>query len=250
MDQNRIYTKDYFLTAGESDAEGRMPLQLLVSRLIETASLHANSLGIGYEKLVSLNLAWVLSRVSIEIDNLPQLNESYRLETWIESTNRLFSERCFELIDKQGNTAAKARTTWAAIDITTRRPANPGVLGEVLFPENPRPCDVAAAGKLPAPGDNSTNEQYTFKYCDLDFNRHVNTIKYIDLILNHWSLEQFDHKSIARFDIAFHHECLFNETVTLKVDEIEESSVVEIYNESTKALSARIIWKNNNLIHK
>lgn len=243
MELNNIYWKDYFLTAGESDAEGRMPMPLLVSRLIETASLHANSLGVGYEKLMSLNLAWVLSRVSIEIVKMPALNEAYELDTWIESTNRLFSERCFELIDKDGNTAAKARTTWAAIDISTRRPANPGILGEVLFPTDPKPCDVAPAGKLLVPGEDAEIEKYTFKYCDLDFNRHVNTVKYIDLILNHWSLERFDSKKIERFDIAFHHECLFGDTIDLKVENNGETSAIEIIKENTRAISARIIWK-------
>ena len=41
----KIYSKEYFLTAGECDAEGRMPLTLLTSRIIESATCHANSLG-------------------------------------------------------------------------------------------------------------------------------------------------------------------------------------------------------------
>ena len=70
----KIYSKVYFLTAGECDAEGRMPLTLLTSRIIESATCHANSLGIGYADLIKLDLAWVLSRVSIEIDDLPGIN--------------------------------------------------------------------------------------------------------------------------------------------------------------------------------
>ena len=46
----------YFLTAGESDAEGRMPLTLVAERIIEVATEHANSLGIGYATLITRNL--------------------------------------------------------------------------------------------------------------------------------------------------------------------------------------------------
>lgn len=244
MSQNNIFILDFFLTAGECDAEGRMPIQLLIGRLIEAASLHANHLGIGYEKLMEMNLAWVLSRVSVEIIKLPQLNEPYRLKTWVESTNRLFSERCFELIDKDGKTAAWARTTWAAIDITSRRPANPAVLGDVLFPDKPEQCLVTAAGKFSSIDTPTGSQQYTFKYCDLDFNRHINTIKYVTLILNYWPLEHYDKVSIKRIDFAFHHECHFGETITLNVADNKNISDCEIINKNIKAVSARILWNN------
>ena len=81
------------LTAGESDAEGRMPLTLLTERLIENATEHANALGIGYADLLPLGIGWVLSRVSVEMTSWPAINEAYTVTTWIESYNRRFSER-------------------------------------------------------------------------------------------------------------------------------------------------------------
>ena len=57
----RKHTHDYFLTAGECDATGHMPVQLLVSRVIEVATEHANSLNIGYANLQPRGIAWVLS---------------------------------------------------------------------------------------------------------------------------------------------------------------------------------------------
>ena len=47
----KLFVSDYFLTPGECNPEQRMPLTLLINRLIEVATLHANELGIGYAYL-------------------------------------------------------------------------------------------------------------------------------------------------------------------------------------------------------
>ena len=47
-----IFEQTYFLTPAECNPEGRMPITLLINRLIEVATLHANELGIGYATLV------------------------------------------------------------------------------------------------------------------------------------------------------------------------------------------------------
>lgn len=244
---NQVYTERYFLTAGECNAEGWMPLTLLVSRLIEVATNHANSLGIGYARLIELDLAWVLSRVSVEISALPGINESYEVNTWIESTNRLFSERCFSITDNRGNVFASARTTWAAICISTRQAANPAILGEVLFPSNPPVCDVPSAKRTPAITQASKTETYTFRYCDLDFNRHVNTVRYVELILNHWPLQWYDDHKITHFDVAFHHECRFGETVEVRSATVsDQTTACELTLEGRRMVSSNIYWSKRN----
>lgn len=241
----QIFSERYSLTAGECDAEGFMPLTLLVSRIIESATNHANSLGIGYARLIEMDLAWVLSRVSIEIETLPGINDTYIMNTWIESTNRLFSERCFSITDVDGKVYASARTTWAAICITTRQAANPDVLGDVMFPSNPPICEVKAAKRTPPIPDGSDCGSYTFRYCDVDFNRHVNTVRYVGLILNHWGLDWYDAHKIVRFDIAFHHECHFGETVAVKV--VTDASLVsacELALDDQRMVSSNIVWQS------
>lgn len=244
MSENRIYRHTYDLTAGECNAEGIMPLTLLTERLIETATEHANSLDIGYARLIQLNLAWVLSRVAIEIDRMPGINDVYTVETWIESTNRLFSERCFRLSGADGLTLAYARTTWAAIDVTTRRPANLSVLGDIMFPENYPECPVKPAPHMAPLSDAAETSSYTFTYTDLDFNRHVNTVRYVGLILNHWPLDWHDTHRPARFDIVFHHECHYGDSAELHVDNCDNRSLCEIICGDNRAVTAAITWRD------
>lgn len=244
-DDLKIYSREYFLAAGECNAEGLMPLTLLTARIIECATCHANSLGIGYATLIKLDLAWVLSRVSIEIDSLPGINDTYIMNTWIESTNRLFSERCFTVTSPDGHVYVNARTTWAAISISTRRAANPGILGDVMFPADAPYCPVQQAKRTPALPADAEECLYTFRYCDIDFNRHVNTVRYIDLILDCWNLAWYDNHCISRFDIAFHQECHFGETVMVITSTDENGlTACELLRDGVRMVTSNILWRN------
>ena len=102
MEQNVEFTHCYYLTAGEAGAQSSMPLTLLVQRVIEVATEHANALGIGYATLSVHGIAWVLSKISIEMQRYPDINEDYCLTTWIESYNRRFCDRCFAVTGAPG----------------------------------------------------------------------------------------------------------------------------------------------------
>lgn len=78
-----LFSQSYELTAGECDPEGRMPISLLAERLIEVATEHADGLGIGYGALKTINIGWVLSRMSIEMQQYPGINDEYTIASWI-----------------------------------------------------------------------------------------------------------------------------------------------------------------------
>ena len=244
MNPETEHSRSYFLSAGESNAEGLMPLTLMVERLIEISTEHANSLGIGYAELIKKNIGWVLSRVSLEMHRYPRINETYVLTTWIESYNRFFSERNIAVTAPGGEVLGYARTVWVAMDFEKRALANLTQLDRRCFPVAVLPCPIDRTPTLAPAGEGATAVPYTFKYCDLDFNRHVNTVRYIELLLNQKSLEHYDAFVAGRFDIHFHHECRYGQTVELRVESADGSDTFDIVTPDGKhAIVARIKWK-------
>lgn len=244
MNPETEHSRSYFLSAGESNAEGLMPLTLMVERLIEISTEHANSLGIGYAELIKKNIGWVLSRVSLEMYRYPRINETYVLTTWIESYNRFFSERNIAVTAPGGEVLGYARTVWVAMDFEKRTLANLTQLDRRCFPVADLPCPIDRTPTLAPAGEGATAVPYTFKYCDLDFNRHVNTVRYIELLLNQKSLEHYDAFVARRFDIHFHHECRYGQTVELRVESADGSDTFDIVTPDGKhAIVARIKWK-------
>ncbi|MDO4319009.1 MAG: thioesterase [Bacteroidales bacterium] len=216
MDRPLEYTRTWSLTAGETDARGLMPVTLVAARAIETATRHADALDIGYSNLVEHRLGWVLARLTIEMVRYPSINETYSMTTWIEGYNRFFSDRCYLMTDADGRPLAHIRSVWVAIDMQTRRMANLAELERDAFPVVERPCPVPKSPRPVLDRDAGVAESsYTFKNCDIDFNRHVNTIRYLDLVLNLRPLDFYDRHDIVLLDASFDHECYFGREVSL-----------------------------------
>lgn len=202
--------KEYLLKPSVSNAQQELPLTLLVDQIIEVATDHANILGIGFLSMEGKDMGWVLSRLSVEMKRWPRVGERYGITTWIESYNSHFSERCFSVEDAGGETIGYVRTVWMVIDLTTHK--SYGTAGLEVAPEfvGIRRCPILRQQRHKHFEPQVVHE-YVFKYTDLDFYRHVNTVRYISLLLNQFSLEEFDANMLYRFEIAFMHEARYGQ---------------------------------------
>ncbi len=241
------YIKHYTLTAPECNPQAMMPLTLLANRVIETATYHANELGVGYARLLKDGKAWVLSRLSIEMQRWPAVSEDYSLRTWIEGFNRHFSERDFEITDGNGNVLGYARSIWMAIDINGRQGGDLSMLDALRDTVNDRPCPMEKIRRFTPIGDSATyKSMYRFRYCDCDFNRHVNTVRYIELIQNRWDLDFYDRYQVSRFDIAFMHEAKCGQEAALLLREDgDEAFLAEIDLDGEAVTRARISFRQH-----
>lgn len=212
------YTHSYFLTAGECDPESRLPMPLIVSRLIEVATEHANSWGVGYARLKQDGQAWVLSRVSVEMKRYPHVNEDYAITTWVESYNRHFSERNFSITDGRGEEIGIAKSIWMVIDTRQRVLCDISKLSYISRNVSDRRSPMGPVPRLqPVTGGRCL--PYTFSYIDIDSNRHVNSVSYVKILMNQLPLEHYDAHELRRLDIAYIKECLCGSTVDIRFDD-------------------------------
>ena len=213
-----IFSKEYYISAGDGNAEGNLAITRLTEMLIDIATEHANSLGIGNTDMKNINAGWVLSRLTIEMQSHPLVNDTIVIETWVEGWNRHFSERCFRIKNVNGTCHGYARSIWMVM--TTDSHENyglshlslpQGAIMEKIAPiqRQAKHCPILPIGSPQDPKSliaTSPDSFYTFKYCDLDFYRHVNTVKYVMILLNQFTLDQFDRNEIMRIELSFLHE--------------------------------------------
>lgn len=217
----QIYTQEFFLSAGEADPEKEMALPVLVTKLIDIATAHANSLGIGNPDMPDKENGWVLSRLTTDVREYPLVNEEYRISTWVEDWNRHFSTRCFMISRLDGSPLGYARSIWMVLNTKTR--ANAG-LSDLHLPEGmviTKDCPIQKQAKHVKIGEGGIAEssptvEYKFKYSDLDAYRHVNTVKYIQLILNQLPLSQYDVNRLNRLELSFLHEAHYGMEVSVR----------------------------------
>ena len=223
--------KRYFLSANDANAEGKLSLTSLTSNIIDIATDHANLLGIGNPSMTDMNAGWILSRLTIDMDCIPEVNTDYIIKTWIEDFNRHFSARCFKISSPEEKVYGYCRTIWLVIDATSHK--NLGlshlnlsadmILGEKApIPTQEKHFPIVESNIEPSGKSIQATHspfRYTFKYCDLDFYRHVNTVRYVTLLLNQFTLKEHDETRVKRIELSFLHEASYGmDTKLLRSD--------------------------------
>lgn len=264
--KQKIFTESYFASASETNPEQELAVTELVVKIIDIATAHANSLGIGNPSMVDIGGGWVLSRLTVEMKRYPRVNEDYSLSTWVEDWNNRFSVRAFRVTAESGEVLGYARSVWMVLNTETHNGMSLASLPfnrEMIATDLQCPISRQARHLQILPPDSKPNattltatappREYIFKYCDLDSYRHVNTVRYVTLLLNQFSLEDFDNSFISRIEMSFLHEAKYGMKIDiLRHDTDEDSEVLSTSlllrdrEEATPLLYARIFRKKRN----
>ena len=238
----KLFSKKFTLTPGECNGQQEMSLSFLVGRIIKVASMHADLWGVGYEKMISSRTAWVLSRLSIEMKHFPAINQEYTLETWIEDYNTRFSTRNMAILDNKGEVCGYVRTIWLVLDLDARRTANMEELNELRTLVLDRPCPIDPPTRMRIENGQKI-DSFAVRYSDIDLNRHVNSARYVEYLLNQYPFEWYDNHRITRFEIAYAHEALPGINIDVYREEKQAlDHTLELHHEGNVLCRSRIIF--------
>jgi acyl-ACP thioesterase len=196
----------------ETDRRGLLRPGALLTYLQLAASEHAERLGIPVRILLRSGHTWVLSRLHLQLDLVPRSREALRIRTWPATREAIFSIREFEIETPDGRRYGRATTSWAVLDVATRRPVR---LAEAL-PDYPlwplRALDDPFA-TLPPPEPAAGGLLLPVLRSDLDFNGHVNNTVYAG-----WALEAVPEELTAThrlgsIEIGFRAEAFHGDTI-------------------------------------
>ena len=220
----------------EVDFRGKLTLPHLTNYILNVAGYHAEECGFGMLKINQSNHSWVLSRLVIEMINYPKHYEKIQVQTWVESVMRMFTMRNFAFLNKDGEILGYARTVWAMIDRTTRKPLDLTRTSISDFIRK-KECPIEKSGKIPFL-EGEPKEKFTIKYSDIDINQHFTSSKYVEHIIDAFTLHKFEKRDIHRFEIEFMAEGTFGETIFLyKKENPDNEFFIELKNENGHTLS-------------
>lgn len=181
-------------------------LSHLGNAMLNAADYHSRERGYGMEYLNSIHKTWVLSRLAIEMDRMPKAYEQVKVKTWVEGAMKFFTSRNFAVSTPDGHVYGYGRSIWAMIDTETRQPTDilairDGLIGRYVDTETTCPIAQPSRVKMGAEAQ-KVGEIDTF-YSDVDVNGHVNSVKYVEHILNLFPLDFYRTHRLQRFEIAF-----------------------------------------------
>ncbi|MCR5454600.1 MAG: hypothetical protein K6F33_06405 [Bacteroidales bacterium] len=203
----------YRVRHNETDFTGRMSLPAFGDCLLDIAGLHAMDIGTGIDTLQHQGLTWVIAGMKFKMSRLPLINDRFNIETHVSAYSRISTQRDFVAYDNSGK-FAEVSSEWLIIDMNTRRPV---FINEVL-PQLESVC--VSEGMLPkfkhlrpCNFDVAAENERTIGYSDLDVNRHLYSMRYLQMALDTFGTEAGSVRRIAEVDINFVSEVLGGEQV-------------------------------------
>jgi acyl-ACP thioesterase len=195
------------------DFKGQLFIGHLGNHMLNAADFHSTDRGFGMKRLMTINRSWVLSRLAIEMTEMPQQYTKFRVETWVESAMRYFTSRNFAVIGQEPEANSQqpkvygyGRSIWAMIDTETRQPTDilsvdNGAINDWI--EKEKECPIDKGGRVRMSDEAKFVRAIDTYYNDVDINGHINSIKYIEHVLDLWDLEWYRNHQIQRFEIAY-----------------------------------------------
>lgn len=213
------------------DFSGRLFPGCLANQMLDAADFHAERNSVGVRELNEHKQTWVLSRFALELVESPYMYDEYSIETWVAGLERFFTDRMFYVKAKDGRVLAKSDSMWAILDTETRQVSSlQGAHKESI--ENcvigDRSIGMEPVSRVRIKGDTEIVREDLMSYSDIDPNGHVNSMRYIDHVLDLYSPEFYKEHHLRRIDIAFVAESYFSETLRMsRVVSSEASSNFE-----------------------
>ena len=188
------------------DFSGRLFMGHLGNHMLNAADFHSTDRGFGMKRLMGINRSWVLSRLAIEMNEMPSQYTRFSVETWVESAMRYFTSRNFAVVGDEGQVYGYGRSIWAMIDTQSRQPTDiyaidNGAIEQWIDKE--KPCPIAKGGRVKMGEGAELVRTVGTYYNDVDINGHINSVKYIEHLLDLWPVSWYREHTIRRFEVAY-----------------------------------------------
>jgi acyl-ACP thioesterase len=234
------------------DKKGYASPTTIVTLLQEAAADHCLSIDYGLYDLYDQNIGWVLLAGYLQMERYPLYKEKITIKTWISKYSTIKGERENIISDEAGNIIGKGKGLWLFFDIKRRRPVR--VYDDIInkwkvYPEESIVCDIT---KKIEPIDSAEHKKsFLVHRYDLDSNKHVNNLRYLQWLLETIPDELIDNYFLHSIDGRYINEAQYGHIVE-SFSENEDNSlcfrhtIIDKDNDKICA-TGRTVWKKRNV---
>ena len=210
-----IWQETFPVRFGAIDKSDRLTLSGMFQFFQEAAISHAENLGVGREDMARTGQVWILSRISVMVERRPGYRETITVRSWPRGGEKLFAIRDYDIRDKDNIPSVSGRSGWIIVDIEKRRPLRPqSVMDTLPLNEGENalswgPAALAEHGNLEKAAERKA------LYTDVDYNGHVNNVRYVQWIEDTLDPQLLENANKMRLDINYLNEILGGETIEI-----------------------------------
>jgi medium-chain acyl-[acyl-carrier-protein] hydrolase len=212
----------------------------LINFLIQGAINSADSLGFSFEELRSRKLFWVLSRLTVEIYKPLSWYQTGEVETWPKDLDKILYLRDYMVRDHKNEIIAKATSGWLAIDLETKRPKTIEGIHAALFNQLREKHALNQSPEKLFPVKEGELFEVKTGFFDIDLNKHVTSTRYIDWMMDKFSIEFHQNNYPKKLSINFLKETMPSETIQIIRSSFDEKTFnFEGFNKTSNTIAFR-----------
>lgn len=214
--ENSIFEEDYITSFTQTGIHNVLTNKSFLSLMENLAGAHSAYCHFSFADIAPDNLSWVILSWRLQVFRRPAADEKVTVKTWGRFFNPIFVLRDFKVIDSQGNVCAIASSKWCLIDTLkgkiAKLPENldkiyHGFVNESVFNDN-------EMLKIPIPtSELVSKDYYKIRRFDLDINRHVHNLNYLNFAYELLPLDVYDGKELNNLEIIYKKEIKYGETI-------------------------------------
>lgn len=237
-----IFSKNWEINFTQCTPNGYLKYTDLCNILQLTAAEHSELGGISFVDMQHYNQAWVLSRMRVEITELPKWKDTITVKTWINSLENSRSVRAFEIYSNDRKIIG-SETFWAVFNTKIRRPESLALPYShfELFPQNR--ATIETFSKINLDFDAQIVSEKIVVLSDLDIVNHVNNVKYLEWCLDYVDEKNILNQKITSFEMNFLKELFLKDVVVIYESSSNKKTVFSISKEAKNCFALQLNWK-------
>ena len=238
-----VWKENFRITSYQVDFQENIKPTNLMQLFQEAAGNHAQHLGAGYDALVKEKLFWALSRIRVEINQLPKWGEEIHIETWPCSLVGPFFRRDFIFYNNNKEVICRGVSGWLLLSAETMRPQRSDRLTiELPFNEGKFALDTFPE-RLNGQAETPVFSKKIL-YNEIDVNNHVNNTRYLDWVMDCFDSDYYRMHRLKSFTLEFLGEMHWGDEVELLSEQTGISYHIQAVNMNTRktAFKADVEW--------
>jgi acyl-ACP thioesterase len=183
------YFETFIVNENEVDEFGHICIQTLQKKIQNASNQHGYLLGFGFKDMNQIGLFWVVSRLMVEINFLPKLNQEITIETWLEAPSSAGINRYYQIVDQNMQILITGVAKWSLVSRDTLKLVKTnefGFITDLEFNDELIHFSFPVLKKIPRQDINSSLYIVKRKVSsnELDENNHVNNTVYIQYVID------------------------------------------------------------------
>jgi acyl-ACP thioesterase len=210
-----IFVKEYEIRYKEvNDRQEATPVAIL-NFVEETAAAHCAYIGRNVYDLQKDGIGWVLYAGCFHMDKYPKYREKIKIETWLSEIKGFRGYREYRVLSADNNTLYGGfRGMWLYFDLNRRKPIRVEEIYNEKWPlrnEIAINCDIIPSKELIT--DSDIDKSFTVRRCDIDSNKHVNNVRYMQWLMESIPDSFYDKAQMQYIQGTFLNETILNRNV-------------------------------------